>query len=248
MAGVADSQANRAGPARQGRSSRLTIRKVLVVPAVIAIGLAFLVGDSGAFFATIIYAAVFSIVFFGARGLAQYRPKVSRTALAVIAVSIALEAHAAQVSYYTIAEMASVALFCAILLNVVAVLVLAFGRGKTAEVLAVLLAALIVPEQILLQIGWNRRDSEARSVIAFVEATKKQTGTYPDDLSGYYFRHADLQGQIRSTKNPTKIKFVSYSVGSNSTTHDYSPAHGWFYYPAEGAGPGRFPASRPTVR
>jgi hypothetical protein len=222
------------------RGFRFRLSTFLIAQAAITGVVALGVAAPESLFAGIIYVAISTALFFGTRGmcrLARYESRPSRSGIGVLIVAVGFELYAAHLAYYTIGEIASGGLYILILLNIPAVVLLALGLRWLPIGLIAALALFIVPEQLQLLHKWNRCDEEAHSVIAYVEAFKKRTGAYPDDLSEYRFVYPDLRSEFHYDKDvmwsaTTALPYqVRYHVGSENTSHDYSPTRGWFYYP-----------------
>ena len=148
-----------------------------------------------------------------------------------LGVLVALQDFAASFAYDTIGEVASAFLRFLTLLNVVPVFLWGFGLRKTAFALGLALTLIAVPEQMYLLGVWSRNHAEARRIIARLDAEHAKTGAYPADLAGYPFRPGVVKADFHYDLSDDRGYVLRYHVGSEGTSHDYSPKNGWFYYP-----------------
>jgi hypothetical protein len=146
---------------------------------------------------------------------------------------VALEAVSAWLSWHTLGDIPSALYWLALALNV-PVACLAWFHRPAAALVSVALALAIVPYQFALGHRWLRVQAEAANVVAYAYEQKLATGQYPADLSGYTFRDPSarpfIQGYSAGPRVPGGFQ-VTYCVGTPSTSHWYSPATGWGYYP-----------------
>jgi hypothetical protein len=213
------------------------IRTLLIAQAAITGIVALVVAAPSTILTGSAYAVIFALVIFGARGLSRSHPPIFRPGIAALSVAVGLELYAAHLAYYTIGEIVSAGYVVLVIFNVPAALLLAFGYRWLPLGLILALALFLVPEQLELLHKWNQCDEEAHSVVAYLESCRKRTGTYPDDLSGYRFLYPELirdfhyRKEVYFTMNVVLSYQISYHIGTETTSHDYSPTRGWFYYP-----------------
>jgi hypothetical protein len=166
-------------------------------------------------------------------------PRDVATFLGVASVAMALMIYAAHLAYYTIGLIEEMAYWFAILVPGVSFVILGlFAKTRRLGYVWLLtLAALLVPYQIVLGARWYRLDAEARAIISYLKAYHAKHGAYPADLSGFTSQRPELGREfIYSTSPngpgiPSPAFYLGYSIGSETTTHDYTPERGWFYYP-----------------
>jgi hypothetical protein len=113
------------------------------------------------------------------------------------------------------------------------VLLLAIWRRFAAVVLAVALALAVIPYQLLLVHRLWQVQNEAARIVGYAYETKIQTGDYPADLGGYEYQTPATRKYIQGYHVDKKHGgfLLVYCVGTESTSHWYSPKDGWSYYP-----------------
>jgi hypothetical protein len=146
---------------------------------------------------------------------------------------VAVEAGCALLAHETVGEVASGGLFMIVLLTAGLTLIASFVHRRTAVIIAVIVALLIIPWHAYLGVKWWRQARESERIIAYVEARRAATGSYPADLSGYIARDRGIAETIVYSYDPrfTASFHIGYSIGSAGTAHTYTPEGGWFYYP-----------------
>ncbi len=148
-------------------------------------------------------------------------------------VLLGLEMWCAYAAFETIGVVTS-ALYWAVVITANSMVVAAcFLNRPTATALVVLLALLIIPYQCLLMVRHAHVREEAKSIVAFVSETKARTGTFPEDLTSYEFKRPRVSKYIQqySVGEQHGGFIVTYCVGTEQTSHWYSPKSGWDYYP-----------------
>ena len=150
----------------------------------------------------------------------------------LMGVLVPLEAWCAYRAYETIGELVSGAYFAALALNL-AFIVLAVRSRLAAAVAAVALGAAIIPYQLVLCSRLLRVQKEAAGLVAHVYEEKLRTGKYPADLRSYVFRDPRMKPYIQGYEltDDGGGFLLTYRVGTESTSHGYSPKDGWGYYP-----------------
>jgi hypothetical protein len=76
--------------------------------------------------------------------------------------------------------------------------------------------------------------AEVPRIIAYLENHKTHHGSYPADLAGYEFEHADLTSYVRYERQPTWYPYCPYVIRYQPTrdegiAHWYSPKSGFWY-------------------
>jgi len=152
----------------------------------------------------------------------------------IMATLIPLELLCAYLAYETIGEIVSMLYFFAVAINLLFILV-AIRYRAVAALGAVALGLAIIPYQLVLGHRLLRVQAEAASIVAYVYEERLQSGEYPSDLSEYVFRDPAMERYVQAYRVDDSQDwdgfFLSYRVGTESTSHSYSPRHGWGYYP-----------------
>ena len=152
----------------------------------------------------------------------------------LMGILVPLEVLCAYLAYETIGEIVSSLYFIGLAINLVFI-VMAIRYRAVAALGAVVLGLAIIPYQLVLGHRLLRAQAEAASIVAYVYEYKLDAGEYPSDLSDYVFEDPAIEGYIQQywvDDSPDWGGFVlSYRVGTESTSHTYSPQHGWGYYP-----------------
>ncbi len=146
-------------------------------------------------------------------------------------VLIPLELMCAYLAYETIGEVVSVMYFLAVGINLVFI-VLAVRNRTLAALGAVVLGLVIIPYQLVLGQRLLRVQAEAARVVSYVYEQRLATGEYPADLSNYEFHDSAMASYVQNYRpDETRGGFVfAYRVGTETTSHTYSPQDGWSYY------------------
>lgn len=150
----------------------------------------------------------------------------------LMGVLILVEILCARLAYETLGEVASGVYAVAVGVNLIFILLAV--RSRTAAALgAVALALLIVPYQVVLADRLVRVQVEAARIVAYVYEQRLKTGDYPTDLSDYIFDDSEMAPFIQEyQRDEARGGFrLAYRVGSEWTSHTYTPDDGWGYYP-----------------
>ena len=152
----------------------------------------------------------------------------------IMAILIPLEVLCAYLAYETIGEIVSKLYFFAVAINLVFILV-AIRYRAVAALGAVALGLAIIPYQLVLGHRLLRVQVEAASIVGYVYDEKLQSGEYPADLSEFVFEDPAMERYVQAYRVDDSTDWdgflLSYCVGTESTSHTYSPRHGWGYYP-----------------
>ncbi len=148
------------------------------------------------------------------------------------AILIALEVISAILAYETVGAITSYLYFVAIALNIVLLVVSVRSRLVAALGMSVLALAL-VPYQFMLAQRMTRVQAEAARIVAYAYETKLSNGEFPIGFADYVPHDPDAQKFIQEfRRDPSQGGFVlCYQIGTESTSHCYSPRSGWTYYP-----------------
>jgi hypothetical protein len=150
----------------------------------------------------------------------------------LIAIVIPLELVSAWLAFETLGQIMSTIYYFLITLNLLFIL-LAFRYRALAALAIVSLALLIIPYQLFLGNRLLQIQAEAASIVSYAYEEQIANGKFPADLSEYEFRNDDIEPYIQKYQ-PDEGQggfTLFYRVGTESTSHYYSPAGGWGYYP-----------------
>lgn len=149
--------------------------------------------------------------------------------LAIILIS--LDAIAAQLAYHTVGAVASALYWAAIGINLPLFAIALKSRMATAIGL-VLLGLVLIPYQFALAQRLWRVQVEAARIVASSYEAKINSGAFPTDLSAYSFQDPATRPFIQEYSSDAASGgfHLCYWVGTESTSHCYSPKEGWTYY------------------
>ncbi len=153
--------------------------------------------------------------------------------LIVLAVTmVGLEFVAARLAYETVGAVASAIYWAAIGANLLFIPI-AFRSKLLATVGIVLLGLVLIPYQFVLGERLWRVQLEASRIVAFAYETRISTSSFPTSLVEYVFDDPATEPFIQEYRSDAAGKefILCYSVGTESTSHCYSPQTGWTYYP-----------------
>jgi hypothetical protein len=147
-------------------------------------------------------------------------------------ILVPLELACAYLAYETLGEITCTLYFLAVGFNLVFVVV-AIRRPVPAALGAVVLGLAIIPYQLMLGHRLLRVQREACQIVAHVYETRPATGEYPSDLANYEYRDPDMESFIQSYRSDESVGgfVLSFRVGTENTSHTYTPESGWSYYP-----------------
>jgi hypothetical protein len=152
-------------------------------------------------------------------------------ALLVLAILVPLEILAGRLAYETLGDLESAFLLLAVGLNLPLAL-LALWRPLPAALAGVVLGLLLIPEQVILGRRLVEVQREATAIVAYAYEVRATTGRFPETLDGYTPIDERNLRQIQDYRVLEGGDFVvRYFVGTRSTSHWYSSATGWGYYP-----------------
>ncbi len=145
---------------------------------------------------------------------------------------IALEAVSAQLAYETLGAIASSLYWLAMAINL-PLLLMAF-RSRLASAVGILLLGLVlIPYQFALAERLWRVETEATRIVAFAYENRIAGAVFPASLAGYAFNDPATRPYIQEYRPDSASGgfILCYRVGTESTSHCYSPREGWTYYP-----------------
>ncbi len=147
-------------------------------------------------------------------------------------VLVPLELACAYLAYETFGEITSHLYFFVVAINL-AFIALAIGYPRAAALGAVVLGLVIIPFQLVLGYRLVRVQTEASRILGYVYEHRIDTGQYPEDLSDYEFHDSTMKNYIQVYRLDGSYGgfILAYRVGTESTSHTYSPDNGWSYYP-----------------
>ena len=104
---------------------------------------------------------------------------------------------------------------------------------RAAALGAVTLALAIIPLQLMLGHRVLRVQAEASRIVAHVYEQRLATGEYPVDLADYEYRDPTTRKyvQLYAADESAGGFLLAFRVGTENTSHTYSPDVGWSYYP-----------------
>jgi hypothetical protein len=147
-------------------------------------------------------------------------------------VLVPVELACAYLAYETIGEISSMLYYFAVGLNLVFIVV-AIRFPRAAAVGAVLLGLAIVPYQLVLGDRLIRVQAEAAQIVGHVYEERLRTGQYPADLGAYEPLDPRMKAFIQRYERKDTVGgfLLAYRVGTETTSHTYTPDGGWSYYP-----------------
>lgn len=150
----------------------------------------------------------------------------------LMAVLVPLEIGCAYLTFETLGEVTSSLYFLATGANLLFIL-WAIRSPTAAAVGALILGLLIIPYQLVLGDRLIRVQDEAARIVGYVYEQRLEGGEFPTDLAGYKFHDPAIQPYIQSYRRDKSVGGFSlyYRVGTVTTSHGYTPQHGWSYYP-----------------
>lgn len=151
--------------------------------------------------------------------------------LLLLLVLLPLEFAAADLTFETVGEVASALSFLLLVLDL-PIFVLILRRPLVGALTALALATAIVPRQVVLGLRLQGLRQEAAAIVGYAYEHHLTTGEFPPDLEGYESRRPQLMRFVGYEADSDRSGFfLHYWVGTPSTSHWYSPASGWGYYP-----------------
>jgi hypothetical protein len=158
----------------------------------------------------------------------------SETALfiSLMAALVPMEILCARAAHETLGEVTSALYFMAVGLNL-PFLLLAIRSRAIAALGATVLAVSIIPYQLVLTDRLFRVQAEAARIVSYVYEQRLIRGDYPVDLSDYAFHDPGMAAFIQEYRRDEASGgfYLAYRVGTESTSHTYTPKGGWGYYP-----------------
>ena len=147
-------------------------------------------------------------------------------------ILIPLEIICAYLAYETIGEIVSIVYFLAV--GIYLVFIVISVRYRTVAALgAMVLAFAIIPYQLILGQRLIKVQAEAARIVSYLYEQRLGIGEYPADLSSYEFHDPEMEKYVQNYRvDETRGGFIlAYRVGTENTSHTYSPKDGWSYYP-----------------
>ena len=159
------------------------------------------------------------------------RTEVALFALLMLVV-VPLEVLCALLAYETLGEIMRAIYLFLVVLNL-PIVFLALRSRLAAGFCAVALAAVIIPYQVMLCDRLIRVQAEAGRIVTWAYESRIASGQFPADLSMYRFRDGDMKPFVQQYQRSAESGGFAlfYRVGTESTSHSYSPVNGWGYYP-----------------
>jgi hypothetical protein len=147
-------------------------------------------------------------------------------------VLVPLEVACAYLAFETLGEVTSMLYFIAVAVNLLFIL-LAIRRPGAAAVGAFVLGLVIIPYQAVLGQRLIRVQAEAARIVSYAYEERLESGEFPADLAGYAFHDPGTESYIQNYSLSDEYRgfVLAYRVGTENTSHTYSPKDGWSYYP-----------------
>jgi len=147
-------------------------------------------------------------------------------------VLVPLEVACAYLAFETLGEVTSMLYFIAVVVNLLFIL-LAIRRPDAAAVGAFVLGLVIIPYQAVLGQRLIRVQAEAARIVSYAYEERLESGEFPADLAGYVFHDPGTESYIQNYSLSDEYRgfVLAYRVGTENTSHTYSPKDGWSYYP-----------------
>lgn len=152
-------------------------------------------------------------------------------ALLVLAILVPLEILAGRLAYETLGEINEALLLLAVVLNV-PIALLALWKPLPGALVGVALGLLLIPQQVVLGQRLVKVQREVSAIVGWAYNVRAETGEFPENLDGYEPRdEANLRWVQAYWLLESGEFMVFYRVGTENTSHWYSSAGGWGYYP-----------------
>jgi hypothetical protein len=147
-------------------------------------------------------------------------------------VLVPLEVACAYLAFETLGEVVSGLYFMALAVNLVFIL-LAIRSPVAAATGAFLLGLVIIPYQAVLGQRLIRVQAEAARIVCYVYEERLESGEFPADLADYVFHDPGTEAYVQNYSLAEDYGgfVLTYRVGTENTSHSYSPKDGWSYYP-----------------
>lgn len=147
-------------------------------------------------------------------------------------VLVPLEVLCAALAYETLGAVMSRVYLLAVGINLLFIL-LAFRSRLAAASGVIILALVLIPYQLMLVDRLLRVQAEAARIVAYVYEQRLETGDYPSDLSGYAYKDTEMAQFVQEyRRDEVNGGFrLAYRVGTEWTSHTYTPNDSWGYYP-----------------
>jgi hypothetical protein len=136
-------------------------------------------------------------------------------------------------------EVAS-ALYWAIIapVGLVPPLLCAIGRFRASIAVCLALGGVTLPfwgPYIPYAVRLKLLHEEVAAIAEYADSTRRDTGEYPLDLAAYTFHRASLAHRIEyyvPEESPGEHYLLIFKLyDGDTTTREYSPTKGWYYYP-----------------
>lgn len=155
--------------------------------------------------------------------------------VALTLVLIPAEFCCAALAYHTVGEVYSAGMMIGLVFvaNAFVMLTCLLKRPRITAVLLLLIAVLIVPDQLRLGVRLLMLNAEAGGIIRHVEQVRRDTQSHPATLAAYTYQFPSNRRHVQSYRpSPRDGGYIFYwYVGTPTASHWYSPKGGWGYYP-----------------
>ncbi|MEM1293769.1 MAG: hypothetical protein AAGH89_00295 [Verrucomicrobiota bacterium] len=152
--------------------------------------------------------------------------------LFLLALLVPVEIFCAKAAYTTLGDLAGAIYWAIVIVGNGLVFSVAIFSRVAASTMAILLGMAVIPYQIQLMQRQASVQAEAARIVAHAYEVKLETGEFPEDLGSYTFEQANTSPFIGFRSGEEVGGFlVTYFVGTEDTSHWYSPKDGWRYHP-----------------
>ena len=145
--------------------------------------------------------------------------------------AILIERLCAQITWHTIGEVTSWYYHLFIFVNIIPMLLYSAKFRRTAAIIILAFGLWFVPEKLSQGYHFIQFQDEAHAIVEYVYETMAQTGSYPEDLSGYSFMEPVFEKHIQEYKPGDNNFTLMYYIESAGASHWYDSSDGWHYYP-----------------
>lgn len=111
-----------------------------------------------------------------------------------------------------------------------AVLLTIFSRKHAALLVVVIGGTLLIWQSYQIR-RWAMIHEEVVGIIRHVERIKDTTGSFPNTIDGYSFKHAGLKRHISGHPTEPSNFHLSYFMNDDGVTYCYDSKGGFGYYP-----------------
>jgi hypothetical protein len=150
---------------------------------------------------------------------------------------VIIEVICANLSYYGLGWLGRIVMMLAVGQNFFVPVFYWRGLRNAALVVAVVIAILVIPYNLLLGQRLLALQDEANHVVAYINQVKEETGVYPSNLYEYRYKNWYLWGFFRiytpqqypTMEQPFGVGYCPTAREECSYGYWYTPTYGWNY-------------------